>query len=68
MMQKQDKQKTFIADNGMGAMVNVLTNISDRLARIPNESFMKQSMDVQLALDGPLYAKQMHKARVRRLR
>jgi hypothetical protein len=51
-----------------GAIVSILSDVRDTLARIPNESMMRHNVGLEVGFDSYLYQKNMKRQAVRRLR
>jgi phage-related minor tail protein len=58
----------FDLNGGVNNMVSIMSDVRDRLDRIPDQAFMKQQIGVDLALDDRLYEKQRFIKQVRKLR
>jgi len=65
---KQAKVMDISGGNGIGQLAGILTDVRDRLDRIPNESMMRQSVALDVGFDSYLYQKNMRRQAVRRLR
>jgi len=65
---KQAKVMDISGGNGIGQLAGILTDVRDRLDRIPNESMMRQSVALDVGFDSYLYQKNMRKQAIRRLR
>ena len=68
MAKDRNSGKYLDLNGGVSSMVSIMSDVRDRLDRIPDQAFTKQQVGLDVSLDERLYEKQRFRKQVRGLR
>ena len=69
LVSKDKRSNTFVdITGGLNNVASILTDVRDRLDRIPDSALMKQQIGIDVALDDKLFERQRYRKQVRGLR